>query len=55
MRRETLRKVLAVLFPKPGWVREFEATLAADSAARQRVYDYWDSVLRGAVREEPGR
>jgi hypothetical protein len=54
MGRETLRKVWDALFPKPGWVREFEAALEADHAARQRLYDSWDSVLRSAV-QTPGR
>jgi hypothetical protein len=47
---ETLNKVWQALFPKPGWVREFEAALQADTSARQRLYEYWDSVLRSAVR-----
>ena len=51
MRRETLRQVWDALFPKPGWVREFEQALAADSAARKRLYDSWDSALRSAFRD----
>ena len=51
MARETLRQVWNALFPKPGWVREFEAALEADRAMRQRQYAYWDSVLRSAFRD----
>jgi hypothetical protein len=50
MGRETLNKVWQALFPRPRWVREFEAALEADTSARQRLYEYWDSVLRSAVR-----
>jgi hypothetical protein len=46
MRRETLKKLWNALFPKPRWVREFEATLEADRAVRQRLYEYWDSFGR---------
>jgi len=43
MGRETLLKVWNALFPRPRWVREFEAALQADSATRRQLYDYWDS------------
>lgn len=42
MGRGTLRKVWQALFPRPRWVREFEAALEADRAVRQRLYDFWD-------------
>jgi hypothetical protein len=48
MGQATLNKVWQALFPKPHWVREFESALAADHAARQRLYESWESVLRAA-------
>ncbi len=37
-----LQRIFCALFPKPQWVREFEATLEADRIARLRLYEYWD-------------
>jgi hypothetical protein len=44
-----LKKLYAILFPKPTWVLEFEAALEADRVARQQQYAEWDRQVRGAL------
>ncbi len=47
MRRGTLIRIWNALLSKPRWVREFEAVLQADRAAREQLYAYWDRTVQG--------